>query len=85
MNDLLNEIAWNENGLVPAIAQDHKTGQVLMLAWWYCLPYRPGTLLFPTTIRHRLAKCRTRGERSKRNLCEKAIIGAKRMQARRHK
>lgn len=33
MNDLLNEVAWNENGLVPAIAQDHKTGQVLMLAW----------------------------------------------------
>ncbi len=33
MNDLLNEVAWNENGLVPAIAQDYKTGQVLMLAW----------------------------------------------------
>ena len=33
MNDLLDEVAWNDQGLVPAIAQDHKTGQVLMLAW----------------------------------------------------
>lgn len=29
----LDEIAWNEHGLVPAIAQDVATGQVLMLAW----------------------------------------------------
>ena len=27
------QIAWPENGLVPAIAQDHKTGEVLMVAW----------------------------------------------------
>jgi len=26
-------IAWNSDGLVPAIAQEHGTGQVLMLAW----------------------------------------------------
>ena len=26
-------IAWNADGLVPAIAQDRDTGQVLMLAW----------------------------------------------------
>ncbi|MBF0674456.1 phosphoribosyl-AMP cyclohydrolase [Pseudomonas sp.] len=33
MNDWLDEINWNEDGLVPAIAQDHKTGRVLMMAW----------------------------------------------------
>jgi phosphoribosyl-AMP cyclohydrolase len=26
-------VAFNSDGLVPAIAQDHKTGDVLMLAW----------------------------------------------------
>jgi phosphoribosyl-AMP cyclohydrolase len=29
----LDEVAWNDAGLVPAIAQDHATGQVLTLAW----------------------------------------------------
>ena len=29
----LDEIKWNDDGLVPAIAQDVKTGKVLMLAW----------------------------------------------------
>ena len=33
MTDWLDQIAWNEDGLVPAIAQDHETGDVLMLAW----------------------------------------------------
>ena len=33
MTDWLDEIHWNEDGLVPAIAQDHKTGRVLMMAW----------------------------------------------------
>jgi len=27
------DIKWNEQGLVPAIAQDWQTGEVLMLAW----------------------------------------------------
>ncbi len=26
-------LAWDARGLVPAIAQDHRTGEVLMLAW----------------------------------------------------
>lgn len=30
---LLQEIKWNEQGLVPAIAQDWQSGEVLMLAW----------------------------------------------------
>ncbi len=29
----LDQISWNEDGLVPAIAQDHKSGRVLMMAW----------------------------------------------------
>jgi phosphoribosyl-AMP cyclohydrolase len=35
-NDKANpaqDIKWNEQGLVPAIAQDWQTGEVLMLAW----------------------------------------------------
>jgi phosphoribosyl-AMP cyclohydrolase len=30
---LLDTIAFDANGLVPAIAQQHDTGEVLMLAW----------------------------------------------------
>lgn len=30
---LLDQIAWGETGLIPAIAQEAGTGQVLMLAW----------------------------------------------------
>ncbi len=29
----LNEVKWDEQGLVPAIAQDAVTGEVLMFAW----------------------------------------------------
>jgi len=29
----LAQIKWNEQGLVPAIAQDWQTGEVLMMAW----------------------------------------------------
>jgi phosphoribosyl-AMP cyclohydrolase len=29
----LDEIKWDANGLVPVIAQDYKTGKVLMFAW----------------------------------------------------
>lgn len=29
----LEEVAWNQEGLVPAIAQEAHSGQVLMLAW----------------------------------------------------
>ena len=31
--DLLSSIKFDPNGLVPAIAQDAQTGEVLMLAW----------------------------------------------------
>lgn len=33
MADWLDEIKWTEDGLVPVIAQDHQTGEVLMFAW----------------------------------------------------
>jgi len=29
----LDEIKWTEEGLVPVIAQDHQTGEILMFAW----------------------------------------------------
>lgn len=29
----IDEVQWNEQGLVPAIAQDHSNGTVLMMAW----------------------------------------------------
>lgn len=29
----LNQIKWNEDGLVPAIAQNFQTNEVLMMAW----------------------------------------------------
>jgi len=32
-NQFLNDITWNEQGLVPAIAQDATSGRVLMVAW----------------------------------------------------
>lgn len=32
-NKWLNQINWNDDGLVPAIAQEKSTGKVLTLAW----------------------------------------------------
>lgn len=29
-------LTYDANGLIPAIAQDHQTGEVLMLAWMNC-------------------------------------------------
>jgi len=29
----LDQIAWNDDGLAPAIAQDAETGEILMMAW----------------------------------------------------
>jgi phosphoribosyl-AMP cyclohydrolase len=31
--DFLDSVAFDPNGLVPAIAQQHDTGEVLMMAW----------------------------------------------------
>lgn len=33
MKNWLDELHWNSDGLIPAIAQDAKSGRVLMMAW----------------------------------------------------
>ena len=33
MSDWLDAVAWNADGLVPAVAQDATSGEVLMVAW----------------------------------------------------
>jgi phosphoribosyl-AMP cyclohydrolase len=33
MADWLEQVKWNDQGLVTAIAQDAQTGEILMLAW----------------------------------------------------
>ena len=33
MSNWLDEIKWDSNGLIPAIAQDYKTDRILMMAW----------------------------------------------------
>ena len=33
MNALLDQIKWTKDGLIPAIAQDWQTGEILMMAW----------------------------------------------------
>jgi len=33
MSNWLDEIKWDSDGLIPAIAQDYKTNRVLMVAW----------------------------------------------------
>ena len=33
MSDWLDEVKWDQDGLVPAIAQDARTGRILMMAW----------------------------------------------------
>lgn len=31
--DYLEQLNWTDDGLLPAIAQDHQTGDILMMAW----------------------------------------------------
>ncbi|MEE9331664.1 MAG: phosphoribosyl-AMP cyclohydrolase [Methylophilaceae bacterium] len=33
MKNWLNDISWDEDGLVPVITQEHGSGKVLMFAW----------------------------------------------------
>lgn len=33
MNDIVSNLKFNEAGLIPAIAQQHDSGEVLMMAW----------------------------------------------------
>lgn len=58
MNAWLDEVAWNADGLVPAIAQDASTGEVLMLAWMnreaLCATLDEGYVCYWSRSRHRL-------------------------------
>ena len=33
MNSFIEEIIWDENGLLPVVAQDANSGSILMVAW----------------------------------------------------
>ena len=33
LNSCIDELKWDENGLIPAIAQDEQSGRILMFAW----------------------------------------------------
>ncbi|VFN03806.1 MAG: phosphoribosyl-AMP cyclohydrolase [Candidatus Kentron sp. G] len=54
----LDAIAWNEQGLAPAIAQDARSGDVLMLAWMnresLALTFREGRAVYWSRSRRRL-------------------------------
>lgn len=54
----LDEIKWTEEGLVPAIAQDAKSGRVLMFAWMnreaLALTARKGEAVYYSRSRNKL-------------------------------
>ncbi|MEW5007697.1 MAG: phosphoribosyl-AMP cyclohydrolase [Cycloclasticus sp.] len=33
MSTWLDQLRWDDKGLIPAIAQDHQSGKILMVAW----------------------------------------------------
>lgn len=56
MNNLqwLDEVKFNEQGLIPAIAQHHQSGRILMVAWMNrealtLTAQKSSSLLFPFT------------------------------------
>ena len=65
MNDLISELKFGPDGLIPAIAQDAATGEVLMVAWMNAesLQPHPRPPARPTTGR---AAARNSGTRAKR-------------------
>ncbi|CAM3540172.1 phosphoribosyl-AMP cyclohydrolase [Parendozoicomonas haliclonae] len=54
----LDEVSWNSDGLVPAIAQDVDTGKVLMMAWMNRdaleATVREGFVIYWSRSRHKL-------------------------------
>jgi phosphoribosyl-AMP cyclohydrolase len=70
----LNEVAWNNEGLIPAIAQEADTGRVLMLAWMNQealeMTARSGHAVYWSRSRKRLWH---KGERSGHEQTVKAI------------
>ena len=63
--DLASTVAWNEQGLAPAIVQDAASGRVLMLAWMNAeslrLSIAEGRAIFWSRSRRQLWR---KGERS---------------------
>lgn len=59
-NHWLDQVQWNSDGLVPAIAQDARSGRVLMLAWMnresLALTAESGTAVYWSRSRQRLWK-----------------------------
>ena len=57
-DDWLDQIRWNEQGLVPAMAQDAATGRALMLAWMnresLAISLREGRAVYWSRSRNRL-------------------------------
>jgi len=58
MTDWLDQLSWNSDGLVPAIAQDHQSGEILMLAWMnreaLLLSHQQGRAVYWSRSRQRL-------------------------------
>lgn len=58
MEKWLDDIKWDKDGLVPAIAQDASTGQVLMFAWMnpesLALSVKEGRAIYWSRSRQRL-------------------------------
>lgn len=54
----IENLAWNEQGLLPAIAQDAETGRVLMVAWMnaeaLALTLKEGTVVYWSRSRQKL-------------------------------
>jgi phosphoribosyl-AMP cyclohydrolase len=54
----LDDVKWDAQGLVPAIAQDHQTGRILMMAWMdreaLALTARQHTAVYYSRSRQRL-------------------------------
>ncbi len=52
------DISWNDQGLIPVIAQDHQSGRVLMMAWMNAealkLTVETGNVVYYSRSRQRL-------------------------------
>lgn len=57
-NEFIDDIRWDEQGLVPAIAQDATTGKILMFAWMnresLALTAKEGMAVYWSRSRNRL-------------------------------
>lgn len=52
LNEVLEAIPWNAHGLIAAIAQQHDSGEVLMLAWVNRLHKPVGQALSCSAVPH---------------------------------